>query len=79
MSRTMVQESAGGKTQVSRDFKKLSLVFSPIIPSIHVKEYTLTSKHQKRFKAGIWNLFLVCLKFKNNPRIIIQHLATQLI
>lgn len=40
MSRTMVQESAGGKTQVSREFKKLSLVFSPIIPSIHVKEYT---------------------------------------
>lgn len=40
MSRTMVQESAGGKTQVSIVFKKLSLVFSPINPSIHVKEYT---------------------------------------
>lgn len=31
MSRTMVQESTGGKTQVGREFKKLSLVFSPII------------------------------------------------
>lgn len=47
MSRTMVQESAGGKTQVSREFKKLSLVFSPIIPSIHVKEYTHSQQAPK--------------------------------
>uniref|UniRef100_A0A3P8QI97 STAS domain-containing protein n=1 Tax=Astatotilapia calliptera TaxID=8154 RepID=A0A3P8QI97_ASTCA len=39
MSRTMVQESAGGKTQVSRDFKKLSLAVLAAI--IHVNLHSM--------------------------------------
>lgn len=33
-----------------------------------LKNTPTTSKHQKRFKAGIWNLFLACLKLKKQPQ-----------